>query len=240
MGLSAVATGMAHSIAETESLTIPELPSLEAGITLLEADGDPRLALQTLLVDHLLLEHGRGAWVGTGRYCTTDTLVSVAPDRRILDRVDVARGFTPYQYTAIIRNLVAHVDESTAVIAVPDIDARYRGDEVQGNDGEEMLVRALAQLARVAREHEIPVLCTRSQADAFTQPVEAAAASTLAVEGTPMGPRFVGENFETLVYELDGDWVQTTLAFWQEVLQARRPIHETATLSGEVFARGTV
>jgi hypothetical protein len=230
---------MAYSIAETASLTIPELPSLGAGITLLEAEGDPRVPLQTLLVDHLLLEHGRGVWVGTGRYCTTDTLVSVAPDRRVLDRVEVARGFTAYQHTALIRNLAAHVDEDTAVIAVPDIDARYR-DDVQGNDGQAMLVRALAQLARVAREHEIPVLCTRSRADEFTQPVDAAAASTLAVEETPMGPRFVGENFETLVYELEGDWVQTTLAFWQEVLQARQPIHETATLSEEVFARGTV
>jgi hypothetical protein len=55
-----------------------------------------------------------------------------------------------------------------------------------------------------------------------------------------MGPRFEGDEFETLVYELDGDWVQTTIAFWQEVLQAREPIHDTATISGEVFASGTV
>jgi len=230
---------MAHSIAETESLTIPELPSLEAGITLLAADGDPRLPLQTLMVDHLLLESGRAAWVGTGRYCTTDTLAEVAPDRRVLDRIDMARGFTPYQHTVLIRSLEAQIDASTAVIVLPDIDARYR-DDVQGGDGQQMLVRALAQLAAVARQHDLPILCTRQQADAFAAPVEAAAASTLAVRETPMGPRFVGEEFETLVYDLDGDWVQTTLAFWQEVLQARQPIHDTATLSGEVFAHGTV
>ena len=62
-----------------QSLTIPELPSLDGGLTLLEADGDPRLPLQTLMVDHLLLTSGRAVWVGTGRYCTTDTLVEVAP-----------------------------------------------------------------------------------------------------------------------------------------------------------------
>lgn len=231
---------MAHSIAETAPLTIPELPSLEAGITLLSADGDPRLPVQTLLVDQLLLEHGRGIWVGTGRHCTTETLATVAPDCRVLDRVDVARGFTPYQHTALVRNLAAHVSENTAVIALPDIDTRYRGNDVQGNDGQKMLVRAVAQLSRIARDHEIPVLCTRTQADEFSHPIEAAATSTLGVQNTPMGPRFVGDEFETLVYELGGDWVQTTLAFWREVLQARTPIHETATLSGEVFARGTV
>lgn len=231
---------MPHPLAETESLTIPELPSLEAGITLLEADGDPRLPLQTLLVDHLLLASGQGVWVGTGDHCSTDTLADVAPDRRVLDRVAVARGFTPYQHTALVRNLHAYVDEETAVIVLPAVDARYRGDDLQGNDGQQMLVRVLAQLSRIAREHDTPVLCTRSRADEFSQPIEAASASTLAVRETPMGPRFVGEEFETTVYELADGWVQTTLAFWREVLRARQPIHETASISGEVFARGTV
>ncbi|MFW5917856.1 MAG: hypothetical protein ACOCR0_00070 [Haloferacaceae archaeon] len=225
---------------DAQSLTIPELPSLEAGITLLEADGDPRLPLQTLLVDHLLLAGGRGVWVGTGRYCSTDTLTQVAPDRRVLERVDVARGFTPYQHAALLDGLAAHVDEATAVIALPEIDAPYRGDDLQGNDGKTMLVRALARVAAVARERGIPVLCTRSRADAFSQPIAAAAASTLTVRDTPLGPRFVGDGFETLGYELGDGWVQTTIAFWQRVLEARQPIHDTATISGEVFARGTV
>jgi len=222
------------------SLTIPDLPSLTGGIILLEADGDPRLPLQTLMVDHLLLEHGRGVWVGTGRYCTTDTLAQVAPDRRVLERIDVARGFTPYQHTSLINSLQTHIDEDIEVIVLPAIDARYRGDDLQGNDGQAMLVRVLAQVATIARAHEIPILCTRSQADGFSEPVEAAATSTLTVRDTPMGPRFVGDEFETLVYELEDGWVQTTIAFWQEVLEARQPIHDTASISGEVVANGTV
>jgi len=225
---------------ENGSLSIPELPSLTSGITLLEADGDPRIPLQTLLVDHLLLEQGRGLWIGTGRYCTTETLAKVAPDRRVLERVDVARGFTPYQHTSLISNLARHIDADTAVIVLPDIDAQYRGDDLQGGDGQSMLVRALAELASIARTHEIPILCTRSQVDSFSDPVEAAAAATLTIRETPMGPRFIGDEFETVVYELEDGWVQTTIAFWQEVLAARRPIHDTATISGEVFASGTV
>ncbi|MFW5911196.1 MAG: hypothetical protein ACOCSD_06615 [Halolamina sp.] len=225
---------------DDRSLTIPELPSLDPGVTLLEADGDPRIPLQTLLVDHLLLSGGRGVWVGTGRYCTTETLARVAPDRRVLDRVDVARGFTPYQHSVLLDRLASHVGPATAVVVLPDVDALYRGDDLQGNDGGEMLVRALAQVAAVAREHEIPVLCTRSRADAFSDPVAAAAASTLTVRETPMGPRFEGDEFETLVYQLADGWVQTTIAFWQAVLDARQPLHQTATISGEVFASGTV
>lgn len=220
------------------SLTIPELPTLEAGLTLVECEDDPRLVLQSLAVDKLLLEGGTAIWLGTGRYATTETLVDVAPDRRILDRVQIARGFQAFQHTTLIRRLEDVVDDSTAVIVVPAIDAHYRADDVQGADGQDMLVRALAPLATIAREHEIPVLCTRTHDDEFAAPVEAATSSTLVSEETPMGPRFIGEEFETLVYPLEDGWVQTTLAFWRRVLEARQPLHEAATWSPEVTAIG--
>ena len=223
---------------DRSSRPVPELPSLEPGVTLLTAETDTGPLLQTLAVDELLLSGGEALWVGTGRHCTTETLAEVAPDRRVLDRVRVARGFTAYQHTALLRRLDDAIDDDTAVLVVPDIDARYRGDGVQGADGQSMLVRALAPLARVAREHDLPVLCTRSRDDAFSKPVEAAATTTLVAEATPLGPRFVGDAFETLVYPLSGDWVQTTIAFWQEVLQARQPLHDAAPAT-EVSASGT-
>jgi len=37
-----------------------------------------------------------------------------------------------------------------------------------------------------------------------------------------MGPRVVGEDFETLVYPVDdGAYYQTTFAYWQQLLAAR-------------------
>ncbi|MEF8827815.1 MAG: hypothetical protein V5A38_07060 [Halolamina sp.] len=222
----------------TESDAIPELPTLEPGLTLVETDTAHRVPLQSLAVDRLLLESGSAIWVGTGRHCTTDSLAEIVPDRRVLDRIDVARGFTSYQHTALIGALPAQVDEGTAVIVLPELDARYRDDDVQGGDGRTMLTRALAQLAGVARAHEIPVLCTRTQADQFADPVEAAATRIIQFCETPMGPRFVGDEFQTLVYPLEGELVQTTLAFWQDVLQARQPLHDTATVPREVVASG--
>jgi len=221
----------------TGNATVPELPELNPGLTLLESQGSST-ALHALAVDHLLLECGTATWVGTGRHCTTESLNDVAPDRRVLERVDVARGFTPYQHTALLRALHEQLRAETAVVVVPDIDARYRGDDVQGSDGREMLVRALAQLAAVAREHEVPVLCTRTAADEFAAPVEAAAETTYAVQETAMGPRFVGDGFETVVYPVEAGLVQTTLAFWQAVLQARQPLHQATPGSNEVMAGG--
>lgn len=220
-----------------QSRTIPELPTLEPGMTLLET-GTDGVPLQTLAVDHLLVAGGNALWVGTGQHCRTDSFAEIAPDRRVLDRIDVARGFTAYQHTALVDALGARVDDGTAVVVLPDIDARYR-DDVQGGDGREMLVRALATLAGVAREHEIPVLYTRSRADEFSAPAETAASRTIAFRETPMGPRFVGDTFETLVYPVAGEWVQTTLAFWQEVLRARRPIHGETAVHGEVDGEAT-
>jgi len=221
---------------DSSSFTIPELPTIDTGVTLVECEGDPRLVLQTLAVDKLLLEGGDAVWLGTGRYATTETLVEVAPDRRILDRVHVARAFQAYQHTALVQRFEQVIDHSTAVIVLPDVDMHYRSSDLQAADGQEMLVRALAPLARIAREHEIPVLCTRVAGDEFAAPVEAAATSTLEARETPAGPRFVGEEFETLVYPLENGWVQTTLAFWKRVLEAREPLHSAATWNTEVYA----
>lgn len=222
----------------TATYEIPELPTLEPGVTLLDTgDADPRVPLQSLAIDRTLLDGGTAIWVGTGRYCTTSSLADLAPSRRILDRVKVARGFTPYQHTVLIRQLAGEVSDDTAVVVVPDIDAHYR-DDVQGDDGQAMLLRALASLARVAREFEVPVLCTRNRDDAFAAPVEAAATETIEFRETPLGPRFIGAEFETLVYPLGDGWVQTTLAFWQDILKARQPLHTVTGVTQEVTIGG--
>ncbi len=51
----------------------------------------------------------------------------------------------------------------------------------------------------------------------------AAARETLTCQATKFGPRFTDEKGgdETLVYHLGDGWMQTTLAFWQEILQHR-------------------
>lgn len=109
------------------------------------------------------------------------------------------------------------------------VDRLYRDDDIPTGRNEELLVRAFASLARI---HEIPVIVTRAQDDDFPAPVANAAVTRLVCQQTPFGPRFedeVGET-ETLVYHVDEGWMQTLLAYWQEVLEHRARIHEASTL----------
>lgn len=117
----------------------------------------------------------------------------------------------------------------------------YRDDSLRHGEGTAMLVRVLAQLAGVAREYDLPVLVTRSRDDGFTAPIETAAVETIHCERTDLGPRFVAESFETLVYPIGHGQVQTTLAFWERILTARQPLYdasETGPLTPEVQHMG--
>lgn len=211
----------------------PELPTLDPGVQLLDVQAAGRAAatepLAALAVDHLLTAGGRACWVDAGGHARTGPLTRLAPGPRLLERVRVARGFTAHQHAELVRRLATEVDDDTALLVVPALDLRYREDEAA--NGRALLLRSLARLARVAREHAVPVLMTRTRADDFAAPVATAAERTIACERTQFGPRFRAEGFETLVYPQGDGTVQTTLAFWQSVLAAR---HEGIELGGDV------
>jgi len=110
-----------------------------------------------------------------------------------------------------------------SVIVVPAVDALYRADDTLGSDqAQTLLTRGLARLRRIADSYDVPVLLTCTDIDDFTAPIESIADHTLTCEQTPMGPRFVGDDFETLVYPVDdGEYYQTTFAYWREILATR-------------------
>jgi len=226
------------------------LPSLDDGITLLDVDGDRGVPiLQSLVLDHLLMHDGSAFWVDANGHATTTTLAQIAPSQRLLDRIQVARGFTAYQHYGTICDLPMAVNqsiqESTAdtgirgrqstgrdedssshspsLIIAPAVDIQYRGDDtLKGADAATLLARTLARLATYADGYDVPVLVTRSTIDEFTAPVERIANHHLECEQTRLGPRFVGDEFETLVYPVDGGaYYQTTFAYWRQLLAAR-------------------
>ncbi|WP_229126543.1 hypothetical protein [Halapricum desulfuricans] len=226
------------------------LPSLDDGITLLDIEGSRGVPiLQSLVLDHLLLHDGPAFWVDANGYATTTTLARIAPSQRLLDRIRVARGFTAYQHYGAVCDLPTAVNqsiqESTAdtgirgrqsmsrdedssphtpsLIVTPAIDAQYRSDDtLREGDATTLQARTLARLATYADGYDVPVLITRSTIDEVTAPVATAADHHLECEQTRMGPRFVGEDFETLIYPIDdGAYYQTTFAYWRQLLAAR-------------------
>lgn len=211
----------------------PELPELDAGIRLLEVAGDepPTGPLHSLVLDHLLLHEGGARWVDAGGHAVAQSLASLAPTTRPLDRIRVARGFTAQQHYALVRRLRDRVDDETALLVCPDLDRPYRDAEAYADESEDLLLRAVATLAGLANRRDVPVLVARSTADEFSAPIEAAAAETLRCERTRFGPRFVGDEFETQVYPTADGTVQTTLALWRRVLAARAGLAETAEAS---------
>ena len=226
------------------------LPQLDDGITLLDVEGGRGVPiLQSLVLDHLLLNDGPAFWVDANGHATTTTLAQIAPSQRLLNRIHVARGFTGYQHYGAVCDLPTAVnksiqmsttdagaagrgepsrDEDTsphtpALIVAPAVDAQYRADDTLGETHAGTLqARTLARLSTYAEGYDIPVLVTRNERNEFTESVATVADHHLECEQTRMGPRVVGKDFETLVYPVDdGAYYQTTFAYWQQLLAAR-------------------
>jgi hypothetical protein len=210
-----------------------DLPDLEAGVQLLSADDtDIRPPLHALAIDHVLLAGASGEstalWVDTGRHAQTTSLQQLAPSSRLLDRIHVARGFTAHQHHALIKEAIERIDQTTVLLVVPAIDAPYRDVDKPREAATEMLTRTLAHLSRAARQYNIPVLVSRRRDDTLSAPVAELATTEISYQETRAGPRFDGADHETLVYDVGNGWVQTTIAFWNQVLETRRPLYASA------------
>jgi hypothetical protein len=223
------------------------LPSLDPGLTLLDIEAErPVPIIQSLVLEHLLTSEGLAHWVDARGHATTTGLARLAPSRRLLDRIQVVRGFTASQHYAALRELPDRVcdprrsDRESAVsdpgntarasstarttpalLVVPAFDAQYRDTDTLARDHVRTLqARGIACLAGLVHTLEVPVLVTRTSDDAFTDPLDRAADHHLRCEQTRMGPRFVGEDHETLCYPA-ADGYQTTFAYWRQLLGRR-------------------
>lgn len=214
---------------QTPSLeSAPALPSLEPGLTLLATDGRAAGPLHSLVVDHVLLEGATALWVDARGNATTGPLADVAPSRRCLDRVRIARAFTAFQHYAIVAALPDRVTDDTALLVLPAVDWFYGGDDLCRGEGEAMLDHALETVRDLARAHDLPVLLTRHEAAGVGACVEPYVDERLTCTRTRFGPRFSGSDVETLVFQRPGG-VQTTLAFWRRLLETRHPRHASAS-----------
>lgn len=207
-------------MAHTDIADVPTFPELDPGLTLVETDGRAAGALQSLALDHLLLGDGEAVWVDANGNAATTSLAKVAPSRRVLDRVRVARAFTAFQHYGLLEDVEGPLSPATDLLVAPAVDWFYRDDDLRSGEGEAMLAGALDRLGTVAERHDLPVLVSRSGADGLGAAVAGRCDRTLECVHTEFGPRFSGDGFETLVFECPGG-VQTTLAFWRRVLERR-------------------
>ncbi|MEZ3168560.1 hypothetical protein ABNG02_14660 [Halorubrum ejinorense] len=217
-----------------------ELPELDSGLTLVDVDADLGVTpVQSLLLDHVFAGAGDAYWVDAAGAAQTTRLRELAPDPRYLDRIHVARGFTAHQQTSLLDRLAGEHVTDPGVVVVTGVDRLYRDSDSSTKHAKQLLVRSLAALARVGRVHEVPVIVTRSRDDEFTKPIVNAARTRLRCRDTQFGPRFTDAagDIDALVYHLGDGWVQTTLAYWQEVLAHRAQMYDAPIVSEEAVSR---
>lgn len=210
----------------------PDLPALGPGVHCLDCTDSAVGPLHSLVLDHLLTHDGPAWWVDSHGHATTHPLARLAPSRRLLDRVRVARGFTAFQHHTLLETLVERVeagaggdaddrpDDGPALVVLPAVDALYRDDDLARGEPARFLESVAERVGTLADRADAPVLLTVQGEDALTAPLLDVIDDRLQCERTRFGPRFVGPGFETLVYRAGGA-VQTTLAFWERVLAAR-------------------
>ena len=215
------------------------LPGLESGVTLLETSADSMAAMQTLVLDHVLMEGGDALWVDARNNAATHKLMQVAPSTRTLAKIRVARAFTAFQHHSIVDDLVDEYDDGISLLVLPAIDWFYGDDDLRRGEGESMLTDALETIQELAHSRDVPALLTRHRPEGVGESVLGYVDHELECEYTKLGPRFTGEEFETLLYHGDG-YVQTTLAYWRRVLEQRHPAaFDTTPAPSEVTPVGS-
>ncbi|WP_136590957.1 P-loop NTPase family protein [Salinigranum halophilum] len=203
--------------------TTPTLPSLGPGVHLVDVDERAVGTIQSLVIDHILTQGSTGstaAWVDSNGMATTSTLTRLVPSMRLLERIRVARAFTAYQHHSLVSQLPDVVDDQTSFVVVPEFEYRYRSPDMRFGVAHDLVEAGMEVLSDLARKRDIPILVTRETTAPLSAPLVEAADSVLECELTRFGPRFVGEEFETLVYPVEGGF-QTTLSYWAEILSVR-------------------
>ena len=217
-----------------------ELPALDDRIHHLVTNKRPKEVLQSLVIDHLL---GRGAaskaiWVDSHGNGSTHPLTGLAPSSRLLDRIEVARGFTAYQHYALLEELETQVTANTELIVIPEVDWFYRNDDLYENEGEWMMSAAIELVQDLQTETGIPVLVTARKRDRVSDSLYTAIEDRLLCQFTKLGPRFSGEGFETYTYPVENGLLQTTIAYWNQMLAETQQAVGESGATPEVSAVG--
>jgi hypothetical protein len=195
------------------------LPALEPGVTLLR--GGPA-ALHRVVAAELARGRTAALWVDPGRAVSTHALFDLAPSKRALAGLRVARAFTAYQHHALVRELVRRASSRTQLVVLPGVGELYRDDDVPDYEREALFSAAVSVGAELAASLSVPVLLSDDGADGLTGIAADHADAEIDVEPTDLGLAFRGAGFETLGYWNRGYW-QTTIPYWVDLFGARDP-----------------
>lgn len=200
-----------------------QVPTLDAGVTYLDARGFP--ALHRVVGRHLDEHPGPAYWVDA-RNAASSSVFRRCASRRAEEMVRVARAFTGYQHYELVRGLPARVRPGTSLVVAPNVGSPYADGDVPDAEADAMFDAVRELLEAVASAVDAAVLVT-ARADDYREQVAAWADHEVAVEHTREGTRFESESFRTDVYWY-GWGFQTTIPYWVDLLGAVDPDGEPA------------
>ncbi|MFB6352459.1 MAG: hypothetical protein ABEJ92_00075 [Halobacteriales archaeon] len=208
------------------------VPALEPGVTLLRGGPTP---LHRVVAAELARGRTAALWVDPGRAVSTHALYDLAPSKRTLRGLRVARAFTAYQHHALCRELVRRASSRTQLVVLPGVGRLYRDDDVPDYEREALFEAAVSVAAELASSLSVPVLLADDGDDGLTAIAADHADAEVDVEATDMGLAFRGAGFETLGYWGHSYW-QTTIPYWVDLFGARDPEEPLASADGPAQA----
>ncbi|MFB6245667.1 MAG: hypothetical protein ABEJ03_04975 [Candidatus Nanohaloarchaea archaeon] len=186
-------------------------PRLVEGVNLLEKpEGLP--VFQALVADNLA-EEASAVWIDSGNQASTYALRSYG-NPSILERVEVARAFTPFQHHRTVEKLESFVTSSTDILVLPAVDGLYADGQLRDWEAEELFAEAWSSIVDLQERCDLKVLVSVSGSPLLSPQVESSADRTIEVSETGRGWVYCSAGFDQYGYR-SGDGVQTTLSLWE-------------------------
>jgi len=117
------------------------VPGLDPGLTLL--DGGPE-AVHRVVAAELADGRTEALWVDPGMAVSVHALYDLAPSRRTLAGLRIARAFTAYQHHALVRELVQQAGPRTELVVLPAFNGLAGGTWINV-EGQEFLAPFLPE-----------------------------------------------------------------------------------------------
>ncbi|QLG63169.1 P-loop NTPase family protein [Halorarum salinum] len=210
-----------------------DLPTLEPGVTVLRPPDPRSTALHRLVAETLAGGGGPAYWVDARNAANTHALYDVAPSRRTLSGLVVARAFTAYQHAGLIHELPRRVRPGTRLVVAPNVAALYRDGDVADAAATRLLEASLGYLAELADALDCPVLTSATGEDELAARAVDVADAVVDCERTRLGLTYDAPGFTPSGYHRGGYW-QTTIPYWVDLFGRVTP-HEPP-VTPEVFA----
>lgn len=200
---------------ERTSRQVPR-PSLGSELTLLRVPSEQSTALHRLVVDELSTVDGSTLWLDAGNVASTYALYELAPSRRTLADVQVARAFTAYQHHSLVRAATRDAPADLDLVVAPNVTSLYCDDEISDPTAADLLESSLTILSELAATFDAPVVATT----AGDAPLVAEYATReIECTETALGFRYESDDFTTDCYRTGAGW-QTTIPYWVDLFGA--------------------